>query len=748
MYHPIKGGTKITLRYDGNYQVWVPPKPSHSRIANSHLKKSEQFFRRTELPDFYIERAAEEAYKREQKWELYETGQIKYQELFTDQVLEDFRRKEWTKRLFGYWFYNFGEPIYITGTHYFYLNWTNWDHSINDGYPIFYENQVHRFYFRRLCETDPRSLGYIMLGPRGYGKSTEELATILERSTKFPRQTRSFLQTKTDDEAKDTLFKGKIVPAFNKLPDFFKPEFSHSSNPTTEMMFSRPRVSGKAAKKVSYKPEFELGNVIMIAGSGEKALDSETAQDILSDEVGKTKPQVANVDKRAKVNRFSVFRNSRKTGIQRLVSTVEELEAGGEACLKVWSKSNPEERLRNGQTTSSLYRIRESILDTDAQFADKYGRILHDNVCKNPESPAYGMKNIDYHMQIREDLKNNQEDFADWVRKNPIYEADMFIKKPGSTSFNTHRLQEYRTAILQAQHLWVKGNFKWTGEPFKSKVEFERDDHAGRWELAVLLGDEDEENRYGKANNIGFDYDYALDKNLIVPMNRSKMHFGVDPIKDIKTGRGSKMSAHLKLRYLDNLDRGKPMEEWRSDRFIGRYVQRLENPRDCYEDVAMAMIYYGTWANIEKNVGDFHTYLKDHGMHRFIMTALDFEEDSGLSTNMNKDEAIQSTKNVQLAYINKMRTAFKINLPQRINYLPFEPTVAQCIEFSPEEWTKFDEVVSIGYTLLGDDSIVVDDFDPSSNEVDTEDWFDLQDISGDEPAMYENVEDYWSDLDN
>ena len=47
----------------------------------------------------------------------------------------DYIEQEFDYREFGYWFYNNGEPTYITGSHYMYLQWT----KIDVGYPDFRE---------------------------------------------------------------------------------------------------------------------------------------------------------------------------------------------------------------------------------------------------------------------------------------------------------------------------------------------------------------------------------------------------------------------------------------------------------------------------------------------------------------------------------------------------------------------------------------------------------------------------------
>jgi len=167
MFNKIPGGTEHTLKY--GYKVWIPPKPDNTLIHGFSKKTSDQIFERTKLPDFWPERREEEKFQRSVQEQMVIDGRLKKVSHF-DPVLNQFRKREWSRRLNGFWFFLNGKATYLTGAHYYYLNWTRWDHKINDGYPVLYYNQIDRFYFRALCETDPVCMGYIILGPRGYGK--------------------------------------------------------------------------------------------------------------------------------------------------------------------------------------------------------------------------------------------------------------------------------------------------------------------------------------------------------------------------------------------------------------------------------------------------------------------------------------------------------------------------------------------------------------------------------------------------
>jgi hypothetical protein len=277
MFKPISGGQKIVV--GEGFQCWLPPIPDKSQIINYGLPKEEQYWRRLPLPNFYEEKRAIELAK-----QLDDP-------MYVDPVLEKYRRREWHRRIYGVWFYNNGEPTYINGYHYYYLNWSKFDHKENDGYPFYYEFSRDNFYIAQWCDENPRSLGFMFIGPRACGKTNELISMVVNRTTRFHNH-RTALQSKHyEDDAKKVLIQAKTVPLFNALPDFFKPEFSHGSSPQDMLTFNRPAIKGKLAKGVKFGPDVELNSVIFAAGPGEKALDTETLSDIFEDEIGKQDPK-------------------------------------------------------------------------------------------------------------------------------------------------------------------------------------------------------------------------------------------------------------------------------------------------------------------------------------------------------------------------------------------------------------------------------------------------------------------------
>ncbi len=287
MFYPRKGGSHeiVGNTQDGEYKCYIPKKPSNSEILFHNLPKHHQFWKRSHLPDYWEERYEEEAHIRKEEKDLFEAGKI-LKVKHVDPVLEKSRRQFWEKRRKGLFFFNNGKPTYITGDHYFYLQWCHYDHKENDGYPLFYEFSRKVFYFRSYCAEDPLCAGYMVIGPRGTGKTNEELACIVNNVTSNHSQNAT-IQSKSEDDVKETIFEKKLVPLFNDLSPFFKPEYDHGTNPKNGFSFRMTSKRGESAKDVKFGPDKELRSSIALAKPGEKVLDGDTISDLFEDEIGK-----------------------------------------------------------------------------------------------------------------------------------------------------------------------------------------------------------------------------------------------------------------------------------------------------------------------------------------------------------------------------------------------------------------------------------------------------------------------------
>lgn len=725
MFYPIKGGKKIILSDNGGhdmaYDCWLPPVPDKSQILFHNLPQKEQYWRRTPVPPDIIRRMEEEEVVRKQEQALMKIGNKKKIE-FIDPICERYRRQEYYRRKWGVWFMNDGEPTYITGHHYFYLQYCKYDHPENGGYPLYYEFSRDAFYVRQWNEENPLSMGYMIIGPRGTGKSSEELACVMNNMT-MSHDATAVLQSKNyEKDAKGVLFKAKLVPLFNALPTFFKPVYSHGTNPESGFAFNRKADTSKGAIDTKFGPDYELNSYIEPVMPGEKVLDGDTAKEILEDEIGKTDPnKIANVYERHKVNLKVVWRNHRKRGLLRKTSTVEQMNEGGAECLKLWKESNPRLRDKNGQTVSKIYRYLISSLDTDTSqdCCTVYGKV--DRVKANEKlENSYEL------------IKHDYVALASEMRKNPRNEAEAFIPDQSRSVFNiqkcSNRLNKIRNEMIKKPY--VRGNLYWVGEKF-GKVGFKPDDHAGRFKFA-WFPDEYKNvanpDQWKILNNWEKVWDFDIRGNsrqLIAPKNDHIFRIASDPIKYVKTKdpRASKAAIHGFRLFDYHIDGGRPKENWETHNYIFEYCNRPDDPEISFEDVALACMFLGCKVLPERNVPSLNDYFERNGLERMLAYPKEFYS-SGSDIQVKSDDAgYASTGEVIDYYVRRLITFINEN----VDRMPFDDTIEDWMNFDPSNPTPSHLTVSSGFVLVHAEKTTLVEEKAEST---ISDWFDTFDNRG------------------
>lgn len=689
----------------------LPKKPPNNQILGYNLKKKDQKFKRLILPDWYEDRRLEEEFEQDKQQKLIESGELKHITYF-DPVCEKFRKEAWQRRLYGIWIFINGKPYYLTGPTTYYLDWCRFDHKENDGYPIYYDSIRRRYYFKEYCQQDPYCLGYIEIGPRGYGKTSEVVSIVLHYMTMPPHRSICAIQSKTKDDAKDKIMKGKMIPVYNELPHFFKPTSNHGSNPETYLSFFRPKKGGKQARKVKYGPDYELSNKISIFSAKEKAIDGDTCQEVIQDEIGKTSPtEEADVYKRIQVVRDCVYRNHRKVGMIRAMSTVEEMDEGGAECFKVYITSNIDQRSENGYTVSGLYPI--FIPDYEIThvpgIVDEFGFVDHE-------------KAKEYHDRERKAREGDPIAYNSYVRKHPRDLDDAFTTDATKCLFHHKILNDRYTELKKLKDQknlpYVRGDFYWVDGKVDGVVGFKRNDSNGKFNLAKILdatGDEFEgDNKL--CNNVGLEVDHEGNKNWI-PKNDRLFVIGCDPIRFRKTedNRASKAAAHCFEKLDPVIESGKPKSTWLTNNLIMEYMERPDRPEDAAEDMIMACRYFGCSINIEGNVPTFVQHFKTRGYYEFCIVKSDFDDDVMLGKP--SDEPYDATEEVIQDYIGRIQS-FVIDHGHRI---PFERTINQLLKYNRKDHTKYDLIPSLGFTLYGVLKRQEDDWE----EVDLDDIMDV-----------------------
>ena len=286
-----------------------------------------------------LPKAPKEIYKRskkkeEQYWEAFdypkELSRIKSIFQWHD-VPDNFKGKwvdyiegEFDKRDDGFWFMNNGEPTYVTGTHYMYLQWT----KIDVGHPDFREANRIFYIFWEACKADKRSFGMCYLKIRRSGFSFMASNEGVNTAT-ITKDARVGILSKTGSDAKK-MFTDKVVPISNNYPFFFKPIQDGMDKPKTELAYRVP--ASKITKKNMYvleDSELEgLDTTIDWKNTGDNSYDGEKLRLLLHDESGKWE-RPDNILNNWRVTKTCLRLGSKVIGKCMMGSTSNALDKGG-----------------------------------------------------------------------------------------------------------------------------------------------------------------------------------------------------------------------------------------------------------------------------------------------------------------------------------------------------------------------------------------------------------------------------------
>lgn len=690
MFHEIKGGTYEdieTLKLSSApVRCWLPPIPTDDKLILFSDKATEdQFWVRQAIPDWYPEILEYEIQKRQ--------SNPKY----VDARAQEYRNQEWERRLNGVWFMNNDKPTYLTGPCYYYMNWWHGDHPVNNGYPIYYDEIRKRFYFREYCVEDPHCLGYVIAGPRGFGKTQEETSCITESITRSPRKRKAVLQSKSEEDAKK-VFTDKIRPPFNDLPHFFKPVSNHGSIPEKGFSFYRDLVRGKKAKDVTYFEEEELQNLLTYAPAKEKQLSGQNIAELFNDEIGVTDPKKeADVYVRMEVNRFCVYRNNLKIGVIRATTTVEEMDKGGAEFKKVWDKSDITQRTPNGFTESGLYRYMVNDIDASIQFADRYGVINRE-------------KAQEFHDNERIARQRDHIALNSYIRKNPRDESEIFTKAAAKCHFDAQLIENRLKQIrLMESKPYRQGMFEWENNVRHSKVLWIPCSH----DEGTFIQDSNTYEyfcphcRYfinintfpseAEANNVVLD-DWGVAR-MYRPLNQLKWTAGADPYENWKLvdeSQGSNCGFHIKRKYDILIDdpNSHPHTHVTNAPAL-EYIYRAGDVYEQYEDVLKALWFFGCEVLPEANKRGLQNWLETHYPGFLIKRPKGITKED--PTDMRLQNALTSSPPVIKAYTD----AIEYDIRHNAHKYPFPRSLYQHLHFDNSNTQKFDASVSWGYCLLG-----------------------------------------------
>ena len=597
-----------------------------------------------------------------------------------DYIDEEFKRRDE-----GFWFSNNGRPTYITGTHYMYLQWS----KIDVGAPDFREANRLFFIFWEACKADKRCYGMCYLKNRRSGFSFMSSAETVNLAT-ISSDSRYGILSKTGSDAKK-MFTDKVVPISINYPFFFKPIQDGMDRPKSELAYRVP-ASKFTRKKITSNEKLEdikgLDTTIDWKNTGDNSYDGEKLALLVHDEGGKWE-RPDNILNNWRVTKTCLRLGSRIIGKCMMGSTSNALDKGGDNFKKLYNDSDVTKRNRNGQTKSGLYSLFIPMEWNYEGFIDEFGQPVFDSPdydVLGPDGELIDIGIIEHWENEAEGLKDAQDGLNEFYRQFPRTEEHAFRDETKNSIFNLVKIYEqidYNDGIRNSNSVNI-GNFQWVNGVKDTKVIF-YPDPKGRFKVSwfppVHL-----QNKVITKNGVKY------------PGNEHVGAFGCDSydISGTVDGKGSKGSLHGLTKF--------SMEDAPPNHFFLEYLARPQTAEIFFEDMLMALAFYGMPVLAENNKPRLLYYLKRRGYRGFSMNRPDKVWNKLSVAEKEVGGIPNSSEDIKQAHA----AAIEMYIQEHVGHMGdgvygniyFNETLNDWARFDITKRTKFDASISSGLAIM------------------------------------------------
>ena len=633
-------------------------------------KKAEQYWEKQEYPK-ELNRI-----KSRFDWEEYPSD---FKEKWYDYIDDEFNRREK-----GFWFYNDGVATYITGTHYMYLQWS----KIDVGAPDYREANRLFFIFWEACKADARCYGMCYLKNRRSGFSFMSSAELVNQAT-ISSDSRYGILSKSGADAKK-MFTDKVVPISVNYPFFFKPIQDGMDRPKTELAYRVPASKLTRRKLQENIKELELEGLdttIDWKNTGDNSYDGEKLKILAHDESGKWE-RPDNILNNWRVTKTTLRLGSRIVGKCMMGSTSNALDKGGDNFKKLYYASDVTKRNRNGQTSSGLYSLFIPMEWNYEGFINTYGLpvfVRSKTSIKGIDGYEITTGVIEHWENEVEGLKSDQDSLNEYYRQFPRTEQHAFRDETKASLFNLVKIYEqidFNEELNNKANV-TQGNFKWQNGIKDTRVSFYPSEN-GRFLISWVPS-------LNMQNNV-------INKNGVKhPGNDHVGCFGLDSydISGTVDGKGSNGALHGLTKF--------SMEDAPPNHFFLEYISRPQTAEIFFEDVLMAMVFYGMPILAENNKPRFLYYLKRRGYRGFSINRPDKVWNKLSTTEKEIGGIPNSSEDIKQAHAAAVESYIEDHvglLETGYGDMYFQKTLEDWAKFNINNRTKHDATISSGLAIM------------------------------------------------
>lgn len=665
----------------GEFVLHSPAIPDREAFLNGHItRKKDQKFEHTNLPtvDEY------------DNWPEYKRNELI--------AREDSRRAD------GVWFYNCGTPTYITGNHYYFLNY----HRFGGQKPDFREADRRFFWVWKHCLEAPNCFGLFIHTRRRYGKTGKGASIGLEAVTRVPFL-RCGIQSKTEKDAKE-VYEREILESFEALSEtpWFLPSTPGGTRPKTELVFDVPASNVRGARATSKKG---LKSKISYRGSVDNAYDGQNLTYFINDEVGKK--QDYDPYARWNVIKKMLNPNGRQIIGKSLHMTTSDEEPDSEkaitVCKSFWYKSDQNTIGPNGidperptaRTKSGLFRL--FVPAWEGVEPDEYGR----------DTPLSKQGFLDDRAMYAQDpielLKEKRANpFSIEEAHIPSVKAECVVNAEHVGHTLSWLAQQIEPVVNRYDLEWIDSE--------RTRVRAIQNNTSGRFYFSWIpptewLNQVEQVGHVKTAHGLMPKYK---------PLNAHRFGSGADPADHRdpeKLSGASKTALTGFYKYDEDMEaRADEPDYWPSHSMVMEYAERMSDPDMYFEDVVKYIHLMGCSLFPETNRPGLANYVKARGYELFL-SKRPASTQTEHTRNQKNTGAASSTLMIgryteewvrfvsqyvgsELSKNSKGEVGINDEgLPFDPRRCPFERSLNKILLFDPNNTTKFDLAVSGGYGL-------------------------------------------------
>lgn len=385
---------------------------------------------------------------------------------------------------------------------------------------------------------------------------------------------------------------------------------------------------------------------------------------------------------------------SRIIGKCMMGSTSNALDKGGANFKKMYEDSDVTQRNDNGQTKSGLYALFIPMEWNFEGYIDRYGM----PVFRKPSTPvfdAYGdVINggvLDFWENEVASLKNDPDALNEHYRQFPRTEAHAFRDEANNSLFNLQKIYEqvdYNDG-LEAQRVIKRGDFSWRDGKKDTEVIW-TPNSRGKF-LVTWIPKPELRNKIEHKNGRKY------------PGNIHIGAFGCDSydISGTVGGGGSNGALHGLTKF--------NMDDAPSNQFFLEYVARPQTAELFFEDVLMALVFYGMPVLAENNKPRLLYHLKNRGYRGYSIN----RPDKHLN-NLSKAERELGGIPSSTAVISIHAEAIEAYIEEHVGFseegngnMYFNRTLIDWANYDIAKRTKFDATVSSGFAIMANQKYLV-----------------------------------------